>query len=75
MRELSIREMREALGRLDVLVEEEGELVVTRHGRALARILPARGARVPPTHRALRESMPRVGIPSEILVRQERDGR
>lgn len=75
MRELSIREMREALGRLDELVEREGELVVTRHGRPLARILPARGVRALPSHRELRASMARIGVPSEALVRQDRDER
>lgn len=75
MRELSIREMRAALGRLDELVEQEGEMIVTRHGRPVARILPARGARVIPSRRALRESMPPMGVPSEALVREDRDER
>ncbi len=75
MRELSIREMRAVLGRLDELVEEEGEVVVTRHGVPVARILPTRGAKVPPSHRALRESMSPMPLPSEVLVRQDRDER
>ena len=37
MRRLSIREMRAALGRLDKLMEEEGEVLITRHGHPIAR--------------------------------------
>jgi prevent-host-death family protein len=75
MRELSIREMRAELGRLDELVEEEGEVIVTRHGKPVARLLPLRRVREMPTHRKLRESMPRLGIPSELLVRGDREER
>ncbi len=75
MRELSIREMRAELGRLDELVEEEGELIVTRHGKPVARLLPVRRVREMPTHRELRESMPRLRVPSEVLVRRDREER
>jgi prevent-host-death family protein len=75
MRELSIREMRAELGRLDELVEEEGEVIVTRHGKPVARLLPVRRVREMPTHRELRESMPRLRIPSAVLVRSDREER
>ena len=45
MKELSVREMRASIGRLDQLVGEAGELVVSRHGRPIARILPAKACR------------------------------
>ena len=41
MKTLSIREMRSALLHLEEIVGEECEVVVTRRGRPLARILPA----------------------------------
>lgn len=75
MRRLSIREMRAALGRLDELMEEEGEVLVTRHGRPIARVLPVRGARVRPSHAELRARLSPVSIPSEALLRQEREER
>ena len=54
MRNLNIREMRNILGKLDTLVEEEQELVITRNKRAIARILPVRGAKQHPSHAELR---------------------
>ncbi|MFY9975132.1 MAG: prevent-host-death protein [Chromatiaceae bacterium] len=75
MKELNVREMREAIGRLDTLVEDAGELIVTRRGKPIARILPVT-RRVPrPDHAELRARMPHLGIPSEELIRQDRDER
>ena len=75
MRKLSIREVRAVLGRLDELLEQTGEVVVTRHGKPIARILPTRRPSKMPSHAALRATMPRLSIPSETLVRKDRDGR
>ena len=69
MKTLSIREMRSALSHLDELVAEAGEVVVTRRGRPLARILPARPRRGIPSRAGLRASMPRLKVPSEVLIR------
>lgn len=49
MKELSVRDMRANLGRLDELVAAEGELVICRHGRPIARVLPMAQQRQPPT--------------------------
>jgi prevent-host-death family protein len=67
--------MRSALARLDELVAEAGELVVTRRGRPLARILPAGSRRKIPSRAALRVSMPKLTVPSEVLIRQDREQR
>ena len=75
MKNLTIREVRSALTRLDEVVAREGEIIVTRRGRALARILPVRATRRMPSHPALRASMPRQAVPSEVLIRQDRDER
>ena len=73
MRTLDVREMCEAIGRLDTLVEDAGELIVTRRGKPIARILPATRRAPRPDHAGLRACMPRLGIPSEELIRQDRD--
>jgi prevent-host-death family protein len=75
MKQLTIRQVRGALGRLDELVAVEGEIVVTRRGRPLARIVPVRSRRTAPSHADLRASMPRLRTPSEALVRADRDER
>lgn len=73
MKELNVREMREAIGRLDTLVEDAGELIVTRRGKPIARILPAT-RRVPrPDHAELRARMPHLGIPSDQQPHRGRD--
>lgn len=73
MKTLSIREMRSALSHLEELIAEAGEVVVTRRGRPLARILPVRSLRRIPSRAALRASMPALKVPSEVLIRQDRE--
>jgi antitoxin (DNA-binding transcriptional repressor) of toxin-antitoxin stability system len=75
MRELNVREMRAAIGRLDELVDGAGELVVNRRGRPIARILPVEGARQRPDHADLRARMPQLSTSSAALIRAERDER
>lgn len=74
MKEITIREMRASLGRLDQILDEEGELLLTRHGKTVARLLPVSPKRRLPSHRDLRERMSRVGSSAE-LVRADRDDR
>ena len=66
MRILSIREMCGVLEQLDQLLDYEGERIVTRRGRAMARVMPSHS-----DHRSL---LPKLS-PSEELVREDRDGR
>lgn len=75
MKSLSIREVRKELAQLDELVSREGEVVVTRHGQPIARLLPLRSTRPMPSHADLRASMPRLRSGSEKHVRAERDER
>jgi antitoxin (DNA-binding transcriptional repressor) of toxin-antitoxin stability system len=67
--------MRNSLGKLDSLVEEEQELIVTRNKRAIARILPVRGAKQRPSHAELRAMQQVSAISSADLIRQDRDER
>lgn len=75
MRTLSIREMRNQLGNLDAMVAEEHELIVTRHNRPIARILPIREKLSRPNHKNLRDRLPFQEISSEELLRMEREER
>jgi antitoxin (DNA-binding transcriptional repressor) of toxin-antitoxin stability system len=75
MQEINVREMRASIGRLDELVAEAGELVISRHGKPIARVLPMPGRRARPDHADLRARMPRLPEPSEALIRAERNER
>jgi prevent-host-death family protein len=75
MKSLSIREIRKELAELDELVSREGEVVVTRRGQPIARLLPLRSKRRMPSHADLRAKMPRLKVGSERHVRNERDER
>lgn len=75
MRELSVRDMRASIGRLDELVAAEGELVICRHGRPIARVLPMAQSRQLPDHAELRRRMARLQTDSAGLIRAERDER
>ena len=74
MKTLSIREVRASLGQLDDLVHDEGELIVTRHGKAIARIVPVEARRSISSRAEFRKSMPELSSSAE-LVRADRDGR
>jgi prevent-host-death family protein len=73
MKSLSIREARLAFSHLDELSEEHGELIVTRHGRPVFRVLPVRAVPAVPSHRELRAQIGGRVRPSEDLLREERD--
>ncbi len=75
MKNLSIREIRKELAQLDKLVAREGEVVLTRRGRPIARLLPLRSKRRMPSHADLRAGMSRLKDGSEVDVRTERDER
>jgi prevent-host-death family protein len=72
---ISIREMRNQLGRLDSLIAEEHELIITRHNKPVARILPIEAVKPRPDHKDLRDSLPYQEISSDVLQRQDRDDR
>lgn len=75
MKELSVREMRQGYQALQKALDEEGEVVLTHHGKPFARVLPIEPRREIPSHAALRASMPFQEIPSEALIREDRDAR
>jgi len=75
MQTISVREMRNHLGKLDKLLDREQEIILTRRNTPLARILPVKGKKKRPSHKALRDSLPYQDIASEILQRLDRDER
>lgn len=74
MLKLSIREVRAKLGRLEQVVQA-GEVLITRHGVPIARLLPVKEFRQRPHHAELRAAMPQLETVSEHLVRLDRDER
>jgi len=72
MKELSIREARERLAHLEELLDQEGEVTLTRRGKPIARFVPVVRRRVVPSHRRLRALMERLATPSEALLRDDR---
>ncbi len=75
MHVLSVREMRNQLGRLDELLAREKEVIVTRRNRPVARILPIRGKKKKPDHARLRADLPFQEVGSEVLLRMDRKER
>lgn len=75
MKSLSVSEVRRELARIDKLVSRESEVIVTRHGRPIARLLPLRSGWPMPSHTDLRASMPRLEKGSEGHISAERDER
>jgi prevent-host-death family protein len=75
MRSISVREIRAALPRLEQLLAEEGEVVITRNGRPVARVLPTAPAETIPSRAELRRKMRRAKVGSEVLIREDRDAR
>ena len=75
MRSISVRDMRAALPRLEQLLAEEGEVVITRNGKPVARVLPTVPKGNIPSRAELRRKMRRVEVGSEVLIREDRDAR
>lgn len=75
MKELSVTAMRANIGRLDELLDETGELTISRRGKPIARVLPMPQHRQRPSHADLRERIAKLPKPSANLTRAERDER
>ena len=75
MKKLTIREARQSLSQLDRLRAVEGEVTITRRGEAIAQVEQIRQHKAMPSHRDLREKMPRMRKGSEKMIRDDREGR
>jgi antitoxin (DNA-binding transcriptional repressor) of toxin-antitoxin stability system len=76
MRRVTVRQMRELLPDIEAALAAEGEMVLTRRGRPIARLVPVAETPAHPLSTAtLRARTPPLVVPSEVLLRQERDER
>jgi len=75
MKTLNVREARKSMTNIDKLLEKEGDITITRRGEPIARLSPIGRRKGIPSHRNLRETIARQKVPSEKLVRQDRNGR
>ncbi len=75
MKQITIREARQALSRLDQILEAEGEVTITKRGKAVARLVQLGKRIVMPSHGDLRSKMKRMKRDSAKLVRLDRDER
>jgi prevent-host-death family protein len=76
MKHVGIKQAREALPELVHRAEAGEEIVITRQGRAVARLVAApRTPRALPTLREFRRSLGKDGTPAVRLVRDERNAR
>jgi antitoxin (DNA-binding transcriptional repressor) of toxin-antitoxin stability system len=74
---LSIRDARTCLTRVDELLEANREIIITRRGKPIAKVVPLdfAGKREVPSHADLRARTSRLPTPTEVLVREDRDAR
>lgn len=75
MKELSVREFRASIKRLNHLAEQLGEIIVTNRGRPILRILPIHSKINRPDHQELRQKMSLLKISSAERIREDRDER
>ena len=76
MKRLGIREMRASYEVLQEALAQEGEVILTRHGKPFARVLPYTApATQMPDLKAFRARQKRQTVPSAVVIRQDRDAR
>lgn len=78
MKTLGVREMRASYGALETALKEEGEVILTHHGKPFARVLPIDAPTTPqqmPSNAELRAKMKPMKTPSAVLIRKDRDAR
>ena len=76
MRRITVREMRELLPQIETELRAAGELILTRRGKPVARLVPVTPAVARrPSNADLRAMMPLQTVASEELVREDRDAR
>ena len=76
MKRVGIREARQALPQLVDQAEAGEEIIITRQGRPVAKIVPApKAMRALPSLSDFRSRLGRSGAPSAQLLREERNAR
>ena len=68
--------MRASYDVLREVLEQEGEVILTHHGKPFARVLPYSPPRIQmPDLRAFRAKQKQQTVPSSVIIRQDRDER
>ena len=75
MKQITIREARQALSRLDQILELEGEVTITKRGHAVARLVHLGKKIAMPSHRDIRRKMKPMKDESAKLIRLDRDAK
>lgn len=77
MRTITIREAREGLSHPEQLFAADDEVIVTRRGEPVARILPIKPVTKAKIRSlaAFRASQPFQSVPSEVLIAEDREDR
>lgn len=75
MKTISVRELRSVMPLLKETLAQEHELLLVCNGEPVARILPVLRKRQAPSLAAHRAKMEIVSVPTEVLLREERDRR
>ncbi len=75
MKIINVRELRSEIPRLRETLAREHELVLVSNGEPVARILPIPKKRQVASLAEHRAKMPMVKVPTEVLLREERDRR
>jgi len=75
MKKLTIREIRQSLSHLDKLLAVEEEVMITRRGDPIAKVVQVGRKRPIPSHRDLRDGMKWMNKGSETVLRKDRDER
>jgi antitoxin (DNA-binding transcriptional repressor) of toxin-antitoxin stability system len=75
MKTVNVRELRSVMPKLKETLAQEHELLLVSNGEPVARILPVLRKRQAPSLAAHRAKMAMVTVPSEVLLREERDRR
>ena len=75
MKQLTVRAVRAELTRIDRVLAHQGEVLLTRRGKPIARLLPVSRTMRPVSHADLRRKMKRLAVGSEVYLRAERDER
>ena len=75
MKKLSIREARQSLSHLDRLLAVEEEVMITRRGDPIAKVVQVGKKRPIPSHCDLRDGLKRISERREFLVSKDSDER
>ncbi|MEP7083565.1 MAG: prevent-host-death protein [Betaproteobacteria bacterium] len=76
MKHLGVREMRVSYDVLQETLAQEGEVILTHHGKPFARVLPYTASRPQmPSLKEFRSRQKRQATPTAVVIREDRDSR